>query len=75
MGCFMTAYVIYFNRKYQKVGHLFQGPFQVRRIIGAVDLDNTIKYIRNNPLEGDLVGGGDADSYRWLYIKKLSQKL
>ncbi len=74
MGCFMTAYVTYFNRKYQKAGHLFQGPFQVRRIIGAVDLDNTIKYVRNNPLESDLVGGGDPDNYRWLYIKKLNQE-
>ncbi len=72
MGCFMTAYVIYFIRKYKKVGHLFQGAFQVRRINGAVDLNNTFKYIRSNPLEAGLVGEGDTDSYRWLYIKKFN---
>ncbi len=73
MGCFMTAYVTYFNRKHGKIGHLFQGPFQVRRIVGTTDLNNTIRYIRNNPVEAGLVGEGDADSYRWLYIKKFVQ--
>ncbi|KUK66978.1 MAG: Transposase [candidate division WS6 bacterium 36_33] len=72
MGCFMTSYVMYFNRKYLKVGHLFQGPFQVRRIIGRRDLESTIQYLRNNPVEAGLVSSKEVDSYRWLYIRKLT---
>jgi REP element-mobilizing transposase RayT len=49
MHAFMTGYALYFNRKYQKVGRIFQGPFQVRRIIGKRDLNKTIEYIMNNP--------------------------
>lgn len=70
MGCFMTSYVMYFNRKYLKVGHLFQGPFQVRRIIGRRDLESTIQYLRNNPVEAGLVSSKEVDSYQWLYIRK-----
>lgn len=33
MHSFMTAYSLYFNRRYLKVGRLFQGPFQVRRLV------------------------------------------
>lgn len=69
MRAFMVAYAMYFNRKHNKVGHLFQGPFQIRRILGLHDLNGVITYLKNNPLEADLVGGKELESYRWYFIK------
>ncbi len=70
MRSFMVAYVMYFNRKHNKVGHLFQGPFQVRRILGRKDLESTIAYVKKNPQEADLIGGEALENYRWLYIRE-----
>ena len=69
MRSFMVAYAMYFNRKYNKVGHLFQGPFQVRRLQGIRDLETVKNYFKNNPLEAELIGGEARESYRWLYVK------
>lgn len=68
MACFMTAYVTYFNRRYNKVGHLFQGPFQVRRIKGLLDLRTVISYIKHNPVEAGFIKEGEK--YRWLFVRK-----
>lgn len=68
MRSFMVAYAMYFNRKHNKVGHLFQGPFQVRRLQGIKDLETVKNYLKNNPLEAELIGGEEIESYRWLYI-------
>lgn len=68
MSCYMTAYVMYFNRKYNKVGHLFQGPFQVRRVRGRLDLHTVLAYLKQNPIEANLVKEGEK--YKWLYIRK-----
>lgn len=69
MRSFMVAYAMYFNRKHNKVGHLFQGPFQVRRLQGIKDLETVKNYLKNNPLEAELIGGEERESYRWLYVK------
>lgn len=69
MRSFMVAYAMYFNRKHNKVGHLFQGPFQVRRLVGIRDLETVKNYLRSNPLEAELIDGKEKESYRWLYIK------
>ncbi len=74
MQGFMISYVAYSNREYKKVGRLFQGPFQVRRIVGIRDLESIISYLRNNPLEADLIGGAPVESYRWFYLRSTSQK-
>ena len=69
MHAFMTGYALYYNRRYQKVGRIFQGPFQVRRIIGKRDLNKTIDYIIHNP-EGDSIGIDLVESeYKWLFVR------
>lgn len=68
------AYVLYFNREHKKVGRLFQGPFQIRRISGVRDLNTMISYIKHNPIEAELVGGGSLESYRWYYLRSTTQK-
>ncbi len=69
MHAFMTGYALYFNRKYQKVGRIFQGPFQVRRIIGPRDLNDTIEYIKNNPKEESANTGDLESEYKWLFVR------
>lgn len=58
-----VSYVMYFNKKYQRVGHLFQDRYKSQ----IVDDDNYLlelsKYIHNNPVKAGMVEDG-AD-YRW----------
>lgn len=70
MRAYMTAYVMYFNRKYQRVGHLLQGPFQARRIKDRRDLNSVIEYIKKNPEEAGLVNPKKGEKYKWLFVKK-----
>lgn len=70
MRAFMVAYVMYFNRFYSKVGHLFQGPFQVRRLNSLFELEVLIDYLRENPKKAGLVKDDEMDDYGWLYISK-----
>ena len=66
MQRFMTAYCVYFSRKYQLVGSVFQNPFQARKIDGYGDLLNMIEYLKLNPVKAELVTVGRK--YKWLSI-------
>lgn len=44
-----TAYTMYFNRKYKRVGHLFQNRFKAARIINDAYLLHISRYIHLNP--------------------------
>lgn len=67
-----TGYSMYFNRKYNKVGHLFQGKYKQKHI----DTDEYILaaslYIHVNPYVSGLTGR--LEDYQWSsypdYIKK-----
>jgi putative transposase len=45
------SYTLYFNKKYDRVGSLFQGTYKARLIKTETDFLNTIEYIRKNPIE------------------------
>ncbi|MBU4224123.1 transposase [Patescibacteria group bacterium] len=47
----LTAYTKYFNAKYGKSGHLFQGPFQIVHIEDNEQLLHLSAYIHRNPRE------------------------
>ncbi|MDJ0787485.1 MAG: transposase [Myxococcota bacterium] len=51
-----TAYAGRFNRRHDRVGHLFQNRYRARRVIDDRDLLGVILYAHLNPLEGGLVG-------------------
>jgi hypothetical protein len=70
MRAYMTSYVMYFNRKYRRVGHLFQSPFQARRIEDDRDLHKVVEYIKQNPIEAGLISSGTGPKYRWLFVKR-----
>lgn len=69
MQRFMTAYVMYFNRKYNLVGRLFQSPFQAKRLPKIRDLENVKEYLRQNPFEAGVTESEVSLGYEWLYIK------
>lgn len=58
-----TAYAIYFNKKYQRRGHLFQDRFKSEAIEEESYLLAAIRYIHNNPLKAKLVKS--PQDYKW----------
>jgi len=49
------SYVVSFNRKYQRKGHLFKGRYQKKHIQQITYLLHLSRYIHINPLRADLV--------------------
>jgi putative transposase len=70
-------YSIYFNRKYNLVGHLFQGRYRAK----IIEKDNYIlevrRYIHLNPIRANMVE--NPQDYKWssysMYIGLLKEKL
>ena len=65
-------YVKYFNKEYEKVGHLFQGRYKALMVYEDEYLKALIRYIHLNPLRASLVD--NIDHYYWsshnCYLKK-----
>jgi len=51
---FAFRYAQYFNRKYEKQGHVFQGRFRSIIVEGEVYLKRLLRYIHLNPVEAGL---------------------
>lgn len=58
-----TTYVQRFNRKYRRVGHLFQGRFGSQIVEGGVYLMEVARYIVLNPVRAGIVEHPEDD--RW----------
>lgn len=58
-----VSYVIYFNKKYDRIGHLFQGRFKSEAVENDSYLINVLRYIHQNPFKADMVE--DLDDYPW----------
>lgn len=57
-----TSYAIYFNEKYERVGHLFQGRFKSENIDSEIQLLATFRYILKNPVNAGICR---TCAYRW----------
>jgi hypothetical protein len=57
------AYIRYFNRKYRKVGHLFQGRFKAILCDREAYLLELVRYLHLNP--GRIRSPVDPWKYRW----------
>jgi putative transposase len=57
------SYTAYFNKRYKKVGHLWQGRFKSKVIIKDGYLLDCIHYIELNPLRANIVKA--AGDYLW----------
>lgn len=71
-----TTYALYFNKKYGRVGHLFQNRYKSICIIDEKHLFNLIRYIHSNP---EKEGIGSITEYKWSsygdYINRNKNKI
>ncbi|SES85256.1 REP element-mobilizing transposase RayT [Natronincola peptidivorans] len=58
-----VSYAIYFNKKYNRVGHLFQDRFKSEVIDDESYLLTAIRYVHNNPIQAKLVS--ELHQYFW----------
>ena len=68
----MVSYTIWFNRRHQKVGHLFQGRYKSLLVERGSYLLELSRYLHLNPVRGKVLGLGDPAerrerlrAYRW----------
>lgn len=55
MQCLQRSYTAYYNKKYSKVGHLWQGKFKAKLIAKDQYALDCISYIETNPVRAKLV--------------------
>lgn len=55
MQCLHRSYTAYYNKKYNKVGHLWQNRFKAKVIVKDQYLIDCIAYIEQNPVRANLV--------------------
>lgn len=58
-----TSYAYYFNKKYDRIGHLFQDRFKSEPIKDDVQMLAVVRYIHNNPVKAGMVE--NAKDYEW----------
>lgn len=58
-----SSYVLWYNRKYGRCGHLFQERFKSEAILSERQFLITLRYIHNNPVKAGLVDR--VREYRW----------
>lgn len=72
MHSLLVSYAEYFNKKYERIGYLFQDRFLSEPIENEIYLKNVIRYIHFNP---EKAGIQKYNQYRWSsYLKYLSMK-
>lgn len=63
MQCLQRSYASYYNEKYNKVGHVWQGKFKVKLITEDKYALDCIHYIETNPVRAKLVNNPKDYSY------------
>lgn len=57
-----TSYASYFNKKYKRVGHVFENRFQSKNVENSYYMLNLVRYIHQNPVKA---GISKMDEYIW----------
>jgi len=65
----IVSYAMYFNKKYDISGRLFQGVYKARLIKNDEDLISTIEYIHANP-----INISEIEEYQWSSYKQQIKK-
>ncbi len=58
-----SRYVVWYNRKYERVGHLFQDRFRSENVETEQAFVTVLRYILQNPMKAGIEPG--PGSYRW----------
>ena len=66
-----TSYAMYFNRKYEHAGHLFQGRFKSEPVDSDEYFKTVFRYILQNPCKANIC---DVFQYKWSSINLLFNK-
>jgi putative transposase len=66
----IASYSRYYNNRYSRTGHLFEGSCQARNIIDDSDLISTSAYVHRNPK--DITN--DIINYRYSNLKDIANK-
>jgi REP element-mobilizing transposase RayT len=62
----LTGYSVYFNRRYRRVGHLFQNRFKSILVEGDAYFLELVRYVHLNPLRSRIVKDiNELDTYPW----------
>lgn len=71
MQCIQTVYAAHFNKKYKRIGHLFQDRFKSIPVEKEKYLLECVRYIHQNPVKANI---SSIEDYPWSsyneYIKK-----
>ena len=73
MRSLITKYSKYFNRKYDRVGPLFQGRYKAILIKSTEYLLHLSRYIHCNPIEL-LAGNQQLESYPWTRLRLVGRR-
>lgn len=68
MRKFCTSYAMYFNRKYNRVGHLFQNRYRTKNVSNNFHLLCLSRYIHQNPLK--LISKNASAAEKWRFLIK-----
>ena len=67
MKSLATRYAIYFNKKYDRIGHLFQDRYLSKTVETQSYFINVCRYIHQNPV---LAGIAKIENYEWSSYKE-----
>jgi len=73
MGTLATSVTKRFNLKYDRVGHLFQGPYKIKQIDTKEDLVEVARYMHLNPVFAKLVK--TPEKWKYSSYSKLVKKV
>jgi len=74
MQCLQRSYTAYYNKKYEKVGHLWQGRFKTKAIARDQYLIDCITYVEHNPIRANLVANPKDYKFSSYLERNLSEK-
>lgn len=63
-----SSYVLWYNRKYDRTGHLFQGRFRSETIESVRSFLKVLRYIHQNPVQAGLAS--DAITSKWTSMQE-----
>ena len=75
MQCLHRSYTAYFNNKYNKVGHLWQGRFKTKIIAKDKYLIQCIAYVEQNPVRANLINSPEEYEFSSYSERNLGDNL
>jgi putative transposase len=65
-----TSYVVWFNRRYGRTGHLFRGRFRADLIENGLHFAEALRYVVLNPVRAKMVAR--PEDYRWSSFRAIA---